>query len=78
MLVRFLRDFQGRATNELFYEVGAKVDLDSGIARACIAEGAAEAIPLVAREGQAAPAPSANPPAKKPEPPRTRQGGRHG
>jgi hypothetical protein len=59
-----MRDFQGRATNEQFYEAGARVELDSALARSCIAEGAAEAIPLAAREGQSTPAPPALPPPK--------------
>lgn len=55
MLIRFLRDFQGRATNEQFYEEGMKVDLSTDLAEQCIAEGVAVAVPLVAREGQAKP-----------------------
>lgn len=69
MRIRFLRDFRGHATNEQFYEAGTTVDLDSAIAQACIAEGAAVVVPLVAREGQASP---------KQEAPQPRQRGRRG
>jgi hypothetical protein len=55
MLVRFLRDFQSMHTGERFYPRGATADLDSGAAHALIAEGAVEAVPLTAREGQAKP-----------------------
>lgn len=55
MLVRFLRDFQSKHTAERFYEKGARVELDGEAAHALIAEGAAELVPLVARERQAAP-----------------------
>lgn len=54
MRVRFLRDFRSAATNETFYAKGAIADLDRGAE--VVAEGAAEAVPLVAREGQAKPA----------------------
>lgn len=39
-LVRFLRDFQGRATRETFYRAGEVADLET--ADAVVAEGAAE------------------------------------
>ena len=53
MRVRFVRDFRSAATNETFYEKGAVVDLDRGAE--VVSEGAAEVVPLVAREGQATP-----------------------
>jgi len=65
MLIRFLRDFQGRATNERYYEADTKADLATDLAEQCIAEGAAVAVPLVAREGQAKPAGAAHGPPTK-------------
>lgn len=60
MRVRFLRDFRSAATLEEFYEAGQVADLDRGAE--VVAEGAAEAVPLIAREGQVAPkAPEARP-----------------
>jgi hypothetical protein len=60
MLVRFLRDFQSAATGETFYEAGQTADLIRGAE--VVAEGAAVAVPLIAREGQAQPkAPEAQP-----------------
>lgn len=44
MRVKFLRDFRGRATNEIFYEAGVEVDLSDDQASAVISEGAAEAV----------------------------------
>lgn len=68
MRVRFLRDFRSAATNEAFYEAGQVVDLDRGAE--VVAEGAAELVPLVAREGQAEPKPPVNPPVRRPAAPR--------
>lgn len=42
MKVKFLRDFQGRATREVFYKKGQEVELDSSAADAVVAEGVAE------------------------------------
>ncbi len=70
MLVRFLRDFASKHTGETFYEAGAKAEFTDADARALIDEGACEAVPIVAREKQAAPAPSVNPPTVKRETPR--------
>lgn len=53
MRVRFLRDFRSAATNEEFYTKGQIADLDRGAE--IVAEGAAEAVPLIAREGQVTP-----------------------
>lgn len=64
MLIRFLRDYRGPATNEAFYEAGQTADLDRGAE--IVAEGAAEAVPLVAREGQVDPtAPTRTPRGKR-------------
>lgn len=40
--VKFLRDFQGKATKEVFYKQGDVVEVDDPIASAVIAEGVAE------------------------------------
>ena len=53
MRIRFLRDFRSAATDETFYEKGSVVDLDRGAD--VVAEGAAEMVPLVARERQVEP-----------------------
>ena len=53
MRIRFLRDFRSAATGEEFYEAGQTVDLERGAE--IVAEGAAECVPLVAREGQVEP-----------------------
>lgn len=53
MLIRFLRDFRSAATGEIFYEAGQTADLERGAE--IVAEGAAEAVPLVAREKQVEP-----------------------
>jgi len=69
MLIRFLRDFRSAATLEEFYAKGQVADLDRGAE--IVAEGAAEAVPLVAREGQATPkVPKVD---EAPEPPTTRR-----
>jgi len=62
MLIRFLRDFRSKHTGENFYEAGTTADLESEHAQPLIAEGAAEFVPVVVREGQAQPkAPEAKP-----------------
>lgn len=43
MKIRFVRDFQSKHTNEVWYPRGAEVDLPDGAA--IVAEGAAEPIP---------------------------------
>lgn len=53
MLIRFLRDFRSAATGEQFYEKGQTADLPEGAA--IVAEGAAEVVPLKAREKQVEP-----------------------
>lgn len=40
--VKFLRDFQGKATREVFYKKGQEVELDDSLIGAVVAEGAAE------------------------------------
>lgn len=64
MQVRFLRDFQSKHTGERFCAAGSTAEVDSEAAQALIAEGAAELVPLVAREKQAEPKPPANPPVR--------------
>lgn len=66
MRVRFLRDFRSAATLEEFYAAGQVADLDRGAE--IVAEGAAEVVPLVAREGQATPKEGPTPTAPEPEP----------
>lgn len=61
MKIRFLRDFQSKHTGEIFYAEGSTADFDGEAARALVDEGAAEMVPLVAREGQAKPADTALP-----------------
>lgn len=78
MQIRFLRDFQSRHTGERFYPAGASADLESEAAHALIAEGAAERVPIVAREKQAAPSEKELPFEVKPvlPPPQRRKRGR--
>lgn len=69
MLIRFLRDYRSAATLEVFYTKGQVDDLDRGAE--IVAEGAAEAVPLTAREGQVTPkAPKISESEPEPEPPR--------
>jgi len=68
MRVRFLRDFRSAATDEAFYTRGQVVDLERGAE--IVAEGVAEAVPLVAREGQAKPTEKELPFEVKPPAPR--------
>lgn len=56
MLIRFLRGFRSRHTGENFYEKGVEAEFDTGAARALIAEGAAEFVPVEVRKGQVEPA----------------------
>jgi hypothetical protein len=67
MLLRFLVDFRSMHTGENFYAAGAKADFDSEHARALIAEGVAEAVPLAVREGQAVSAEAQSAERKAPE-----------
>jgi hypothetical protein len=69
MRIRFLRDFRSQHTGEIFYEAGQVIDLESEHATPLIEEGAAEAVPLKAREGQAEP----KPPEARPIQPRKRE-----
>jgi hypothetical protein len=62
MRVRFLRGFQSAHTDEQFYDAGVVADFAREHAQALIAEGAAEAVALVAREGQVQPQPPEMPP----------------
>jgi len=59
MNVRFLRDFQGVATQERFFLAGEVVELDDGTAQAVIAEGAAEPLVVEAPTAQVEPEPKA-------------------
>jgi hypothetical protein len=50
MLIRFLRDFQGVNTGEVFFEAGTEIDHPNGAA--LVAEGAAEVVVIEVRAGQ--------------------------
>lgn len=64
MRIRFLRDFRSAATLEEFYAKGTVADLDRGAE--IVTEGAAEFVPLMAREGQAQPKAAEQAPPRKP------------
>ena len=55
MIIRFLRDYQGRFTAERFYPAGTVVDIPEGAL--IVAEGAAEPVRLEVRAGQVEPEP---------------------
>ncbi len=55
-MIRFTRDFQSKHTGERHYLAGSKAELGSEAESALIAEGAAELVTIVAREGQVDPA----------------------
>ena len=52
MLIRFKRDFQSKHTRDVLYLAGETADLEDGAALLASDPDAAEAVPLVAREGQ--------------------------
>ena len=47
MLIRFVRDYQGVLTGEVFYGNGAEVDFDAEVAPVIIREGAAVAVEIL-------------------------------
>lgn len=49
MLVKFNRDFQGKATREVFYKQGQEVELEEAVAEALVAEGVAEIVVTVSK-----------------------------
>lgn len=54
MHVRFLRDYRGRITHELFYQAGEVVELPDDAAHALLKEGVAEEAPGKPQESRPA------------------------